>query len=73
VFYITVYWRNIYDVPGAFFELYAKKSPEVANTEALIKKAVTLYGELGVRSEVVRSVDYAVGFGVYSDIGEGDP
>lgn len=49
-----------------------KKSPETSNTKALIDKAVKLYSERGVESEVIRVVDYDVAPGVYSDMGEGD-
>ena len=49
-----------------------KKSPQVSNTRALIDKAVDLFRELGVDSEVVRVVDHKVAFGVSSDEGEGD-
>lgn len=49
-----------------------KKSPQISNTRALIDKAVDLFRELGVESEVVRVVDYKVAFGVSSDEGEGD-
>jgi len=34
-----------------------KKSPEVSNTEALIRKVVALMDPLGVQSEIVRVVD----------------
>ena len=49
-----------------------KKSPEVSNTEALIRKVVDLMTPLGVESEIIRVVDYAIPFGVVSDLGPGD-
>lgn len=49
-----------------------KKSPQTSNTRALIDKAVALFRELGVESEVIRVVDHKVAFGVSSDEGEGD-
>lgn len=55
-----------------FLNCTLKKSPEVSNTEALIEKAAVLYGKPGVESEVLRPVDYTVGFGVSSDMGKGD-
>lgn len=55
-----------------FLNCTLKSSPEISNTRALIDKAVTLFKELGVESEVVRVVDYKVKFGVSSDEGEGD-
>ncbi|NQE54997.1 Iron-sulfur flavoprotein [ANME-1 cluster archaeon GoMg3.2] len=49
-----------------------KRSPETSNTRALIDKAVTLFHEQGVETEVIRVVDHNVRFGVSSDEGEGD-
>lgn len=49
-----------------------KRSPEISNTRALIDKAVRLFAEMDVGSEVIRIVDHNVKFGVYSDMGEGD-
>lgn len=49
-----------------------KSSPEISNTRALIDKAVTLFHEQGVETEVIRVVDHNVRFGVSSDEGEGD-
>ena len=59
-------------IRALFLNCTLKKSPEVSNTEALIEKAMILYGDLGVESKVLRSVDYSVSFGIYSDMGEGD-
>lgn len=55
-----------------FLNCTLKKSPEVSNTEALINKAVKLYSELGVESEIRRMIDYNIPFGISSDEGEGD-
>ncbi len=49
-----------------------KKSPQISNTRAIIDKAVDLFRELGVESEVIRVVDHKISFGVSSDEGEGD-
>src|SRR5438105_3840094 len=49
-----------------------KKSPQVSNTGALIKKVVKHFKMLGVDSEVIRVVDYNIPFGVSSDEGKGD-
>ncbi|WP_235269736.1 NAD(P)H-dependent oxidoreductase [Methanosarcina mazei] len=49
-----------------------KKSPQISNTHALIDKAVAIFKELGVGSEVIRVVDYNIAFGVSSDEGNGD-
>lgn len=49
-----------------------KKSPGVSNTQALINKVVALMKPLGVKSEVIRVVDYHVPFGVTSKEGKAD-
>jgi multimeric flavodoxin WrbA len=60
------------EIKALFLNCTLKKTPKVSNTEALIKKAVSLYSELGVKSEVIRPVDYNIAFGVSSDEGDGD-
>lgn len=55
-----------------FLNCTLKYSPEVSNTRALIDKAVALFRELGVESEVVRVADYTIRFGTESDMGAGD-
>lgn len=55
-----------------FLNCTLKTSPEVSNTRVLIDKAVSLFRELDVESEVVRVADYNVKFGVSSDEGDGD-
>ncbi|MEZ5334553.1 MAG: flavodoxin family protein [Methanolobus sp.] len=55
-----------------FLNCTLKRSPDISNTRALIDKAVKLFEELDIESEVVRVVDYDVKFGVSSDEGEGD-
>ncbi len=59
-------------IKALFLNCTLKKSPRISNTRALIDKAVDLFRDLGVESEVVRVVDYKVAFGVSSDEGEGD-
>jgi multimeric flavodoxin WrbA len=49
-----------------------KRSPEISNTRALIDKAVMLFHEKGVETEVIRVIDHNIRFGVSSDEGEGD-
>ncbi len=55
-----------------FLNCTLKRSPEVSNTRALIDKAVRLFEELDVESEVIRVADYKIMFGVSSDEGPGD-
>ena len=47
-----------------------KKSPKESNTEALIKKAVAHYQELGVDAEVIRVIDHKILTGISSDEGQ---
>ena len=49
-----------------------KKSPQVSHTEALMSIVVGHLHDLGVDTELIRPVDYAIPFGVESDLGEGD-
>ena len=55
-----------------FLNCTLKKSPEISNTRVLIDKAVKLFSEMNIESEVLRVVDYNVKFGISSDEGEGD-
>jgi multimeric flavodoxin WrbA len=55
-----------------FLNCTLKRSPEISNTRALIDKAVKLFEELDVESEVIRVVDYNIKFGVSSYEGEDD-
>lgn len=49
-----------------------KKSPEISNTEALMRNVAKWFDALDVEHELVRVVDYNVKFGVTSDEGDGD-
>ena len=49
-----------------------KRSPEVSNTEALMRKVVEWWDTMDVETDIVRVVDHRVPFGVASDEGEGD-
>ena len=55
-----------------FLNCTLKSSPEISNTRVLIDKAVKLFANMDIESEVVRVVDYNVKFGVSSDEGNGD-
>ena len=60
------------ETKALFLNCTLKKSPQISNTRDLVDKAVAIFKELGVESEVVRVVDHKVAFGVSSDEGEGD-
>jgi multimeric flavodoxin WrbA len=49
-----------------------KPSPQVSNTEALIRKVCEVMGPLGVEYEILRPADYEIPFGVESDLGAED-
>src|SRR5919109_924041 len=49
-----------------------KRSPEVSNTEALMRNVKTWWDGMGVETEIVRIVDYRIPFGVTSHEGDGD-
>lgn len=60
------------ELKALFLNCTLKRSPEVSNTEALIRKVIEWFDRLEVESEIVRVVDYHVPFGVTSDEGDGD-
>jgi multimeric flavodoxin WrbA len=49
-----------------------KRSPEVSNTEALMRNVVEWWDTMDVETDIVRVVDHRIPFGVTSDEGEGD-
>jgi multimeric flavodoxin WrbA len=49
-----------------------KPSPETSNTEALMNRVLGILEEHGVKTELLRPVDYEIKFGVSSDEGDGD-
>lgn len=57
---------------AVFLNCSLKSSPETSNTDLLIKKTADLYLQRGVKSKVIRVVDFKVAFGNTSDEGEGD-
>ncbi|PPA70597.1 flavodoxin family protein [Jeotgalibacillus proteolyticus] len=49
-----------------------KPSSEDSNTDALIRKVINHYEDIGVTSEVIRIADYNIKPGVEVDMGDGD-
>jgi multimeric flavodoxin WrbA len=47
-----------------------KKSPEVSNTEGLLRKSMTIMEKHGVKTELIRAVDHDIATGVYPDMTE---
>ncbi|HEX6262394.1 MAG TPA: flavodoxin family protein [Actinomycetota bacterium] len=60
------------ELKALFLNCTLKRSPEVSNTEALIRKVIEWFDRLDVESEIVRVVDYHVPFGVTSKEGDDD-
>lgn len=60
------------ELKALFLNCTLKHSSEISNTERLIQKTVDLYSQFGVKSKIIRMIDYKVAFGNSSDEGEGD-
>lgn len=59
---------NFSGLKALFLNCTLKKSPELSNTEGLIKISRTIFEKNKVKTEVIRPVDYAVANGVYPDM-----
>lgn len=53
-----------------FFNGTLKKSPEVSNTEGLLRASMTLMESHGVETELIRTIDRDIATGVYPDMTE---
>ncbi|HEY1085456.1 MAG TPA: flavodoxin family protein [Candidatus Saccharimonadales bacterium] len=53
-----------------FFNGTLKKSPEVSNTEGLLKSSMSLMESHGVQTELIRTIDHDIATGVYPDMRE---
>jgi multimeric flavodoxin WrbA len=60
------------NLKALFLNCTLKKSPEVSNTDALIKVVADLMTAMDVECETVRLVDYNIAYGTESDMGDGD-
>ncbi|WP_143959928.1 flavodoxin family protein [Litoribacter populi] len=60
------------NLKAIFLNCTLKPSPETSNTGELINKAVRLFSELGIESQVIRIRDKKVAFGTTSDEGGDD-
>lgn len=64
---------KVYDFSGLkalFFNCTLKKSPQVSNTEGLLKVSQMLMEKHGVSTEVIRPIDHDIATGVYPDMRE---
>lgn len=53
-----------------FFNGTLKQSPDVSNTEGLIKVSQNIMTKHGVKTEVIRQIDHEIATGVYPDMRE---
>ncbi len=58
------------DLKAVFFNCTLKKSPEVSNTEGLIKVSQAIMEKQGVKAEIIRPIDHDIATGVYPDMTE---
>ena len=53
-----------------YFNGTLKKSPEVSNTEGLLRASMELMEKHGVETELIRTIDHDIATGVYADMRE---
>lgn len=58
------------DLRAVFINCTLKKSPEVSNTEALVRLSQSIMEKQGMTTEVIRAVDHEIATGVYPDMTE---
>src|SRR5258708_5498340 len=64
---------NNWDFTGlkaVFINCTLKRSPEVSNTEGLLKVSQKIMKKHGVETEVIRAIDHVIATGVYPDMRE---
>ncbi len=61
---------NFKGLKAIFFNGTLKKSPEISNTEGLIKVSQAIFEKQGVETEVIRQIDHDIAIGVYPDMTE---
>lgn len=55
---------------AVYFNGTLKKSPEVSNTEGLLRASMKLMEKHGVKTELIRTIDHDIATGVYPDMRE---
>ena len=58
------------DLKAVFINCTLKKSPDVSNTEGLMKVSQAIMDKQGVATEMIRLVDHDIAHGVYPDMTE---
>ncbi len=61
---------NFSDLTALYINCTLKKSPEVSNTEGLIKLSRHILDKHGVKTELLRAVDHDIATGVWPDMRE---
>ena len=56
------------ELNALIFNCTLKKSPEVSNTEGLIKISQNIFDKHGVKTELIRSIDHDIATGVWPDM-----
>ena len=56
------------DLRALFFNCTLKRSPEISNTDGLIRIAKAIMEKNGVKTEEIRAIDHKIAFGVYPDM-----
>ena len=51
-----------------FFNGTLKKSPEISNTEGLLRSSMALMSKNGVKTELIRTIDHDIATGTYPDM-----
>lgn len=55
---------------AVFFNGTLKRSPEISNTEGLLRSSMELMEKHGVETELIRTIDHDIATGVYPDMRE---
>jgi multimeric flavodoxin WrbA len=58
------------NLKAVYFNGTLKRSPEVSNTEGLLRASMALMEKHGVQTELIRTIDHDIATGVYPDMRE---
>lgn len=61
---------NFSGLKAIYFNGTLKRSPEVSNTEGLLRASMELMEKHGVKTELIRTIDHDIATGVYPDMRE---
>lgn len=60
--------RDFAGLKALYFNGTLKKSPEISNTEGLLRASMALMEKHGVEAELIRTIDHDIATGVYPDM-----